>query len=62
MGTIGLKKPLEYTLLILKGNTNAGIGYSDGHVFDILLDADVNNATICGKFYAVADDVRPYLT
>ena len=61
VGTIGLKKPLEYTLLVLDGNTYARVGYSDGHVFDILFDADVNHAAILGKFDAIANDVRPYL-
>lgn len=46
VGTISFKETLEYTLLILKGNTYARVGYSDCHVFHIMIDADVNHAAI----------------
>ncbi len=61
VGTICLEKTFEYSLLVSEGNTNAGIGYSDRHVFDILCDADANHAAVLGKFDAIAKDVRPYL-
>ena len=54
VGTICLKKPLEYLLLIFWRNANASVGNSDCHVFDILFDADVNNSAIRRKFDAIA--------
>jgi hypothetical protein len=61
VGTICLEKALEYTLLVFKGNTNACIGYSNNHIFDILFDTDVYHTAILRKLDAISDDVRPYL-
>lgn len=61
VGTIGFKKAIKYTLLVLRENTNARIGYADRHVLDILFDADVNPTAILGKFDAIAEDIGPYL-
>jgi hypothetical protein len=62
VGTVSLEEPLEHARLVFLGNPDACVGGPDCHMPVGFLDADGYSAAVRGKFNAVANDIRPYLT